>query len=182
MTMQPGGPAFTASPSLVGAVRNIPDHPAPGIMFYDITPVLADSELFEETITGLVAGLEGLVDVVIGIEARGFIVAAPVALALGVGFVPVRKAGKLPWKTTSAEYSLEYAEATVEIHQDAVATGERVLLVDDVLATGGTARAARQLVEGLGGEVVGARFLIELELLKGREALPGLPVESLIRL
>ena len=182
MTMQPGGPEFSASAELSAAVRTVADHPSPGITFYDITPVLADAELFEEAITGLVSGLEGLVDVVVGVEARGFILAAPVALALGVGFVPVRKQGKLPGQTNAAAYSLEYAEETVEIHQDAVATGERVLLVDDVLATGGTARAARQLVEGLGGKVVGARFLIELPALSGRTALPGVPLETLIRL
>jgi adenine phosphoribosyltransferase len=165
---------------LTTGVRDIADHPEPGILFRDITPLLADPLLFEEAITQLVADLEGQVDLVAGVEARGFILAAPVALALGVGFVPIRKAGKLPWSTESASYSLEYGEATVEVHSDAVLPGHRVLVLDDVLATGGTARAARELIERLGGTVVEARFLIELDALGGRAALPGLPVRSMI--
>ncbi|MFI7588863.1 adenine phosphoribosyltransferase [Spongisporangium articulatum] len=166
--------------SLAEGIRDIPDHPSAGIMFRDITPLLADPEMFEEVITQFVAGLEGEVDLVTGIEARGFILAAPVALALGVGFVPIRKAGKLPYETESKSYQLEYGEATIEVHKDAVKAGQRVLLVDDVLATGGTARAGRELVEGLGGKVIGARFLIELEALEGRKALGDLPVTSLV--
>ena len=173
--------SLPTSASLAAAVRNVPDYPTPGILFRDITPLLASPALFEEAITGLVTGLEGTIDVVTGIEARGFILAAPVALALGVGFVPIRKQGKLPWKTASASYSLEYAEATVEIHQDGVRPGQRVLILDDVLATGGTAKAARELIEGLGGQVAAARFLIELDDLGGRSALPDLSVDSLIR-
>ena len=181
-----------AAPDLTAAIRTVPDHPSPGVTFRDITPLLADPQLFRAAIDGLVTGLSGpagepgpgggaVVDVVTGIEARGFILAAPVALRLGVGFVPVRKQGKLPWNVATASYSLEYAEATVEIHEDGVRPGQRVLIVDDVLATGGTARAARELVEGLGGRVVAARFLVEIEELAGRSALPGVAVESLIR-
>lgn len=165
---------------LVAAIRSVPDYPSPGILFRDITPLLAAPQLFGRAVDALGAGLRGEIDLVTGIEARGFILAAPVALALGVGFVPVRKQGKLPFDTVSTSYSLEYAQATVEIHTDAVRRGQRVLIVDDVLATGGTARAARQLVERLGGHVVGARFLIELAELGGRSALPDLDAQALI--
>jgi adenine phosphoribosyltransferase len=170
---------------LRAGIRDVPDYPAPGVLFKDITPLLADGPLFAEAVAALAAvhaqgsGLE--VDVVAGIEARGFIFAAPVALALGAGFVPIRKAGKLPHVTKAAEYALEYGTATVEIHTDAVRPGQRVLLLDDVLATGGTAAAAAGLLEGLGAEVVAVSFLIELGFLAGRDRLPGRDVHALVQ-
>lgn len=164
---------------LRSAIRDVPDHPSPGILFKDITPLLGDGSLLADTVGALSDGLD--VDVVAGIEARGFIFGAPVAVALGVGFVPIRKSGKLPHVTASADYALEYATATIEVHTDAVTPGQRVLLVDDVLATGGTAVAAVRLIEGLGATVAGLSFLIELEALAGRELLSGRDVRSLIR-
>ncbi|WP_426246768.1 adenine phosphoribosyltransferase [Nocardioides sp. LHG3406-4] len=154
-------------------------------MFKDITPLLADHEAFEAVVDALAAAgrdADGVttVDKVIGMEARGFIVAAPVALALRAGFVPVRKAGKLPGQVHAVTFDLEYGSATLEIHRDAVAPGERVLLVDDVLATGGTVAAARELVEACGGEVVGVAMLMELTFLPGREAVGDLPLTVLM--
>lgn len=166
---------------LAAAIRAVPDYPSAGVVFRDITPLLVAPRLFRPAVEALGAGLAGEVDLVTGIEARGFILAAPVALALGVGFVPVRKQGRLPAATVSAGYSLEYGQATVEIHADAVRPGQRVVIVDDVLATGGTARAAAELVERLGGQVTGFRFLIELADLGGRSALPGSDVQALLR-
>jgi adenine phosphoribosyltransferase len=169
--------------ALRAAVREIADHPTPGIQFKDITPLLADPARLAEAVTALGADVTaefGPVDLVAGIEARGFILAAPVALALGAGFVPVRKAGKLPFTTVSAQFELEYATATIELHTDAVSPGQRVLLVDDVLATGGTAAAAAGLLTGLGAEVVAVSVLIELGFLTGRARLPDLPVRSVI--
>jgi adenine phosphoribosyltransferase len=169
---------------LRAGIRDVPDYPAPGVLFKDITPLLADGPLFAEAVAALAAphaagsGLE--VDVVAGIEARGFIFAAPVALALGVGFVPIRKSGKLPHVRVSAEYALEYGTATIEVHTDAVRPGQRVLLLDDVLATGGTAAAAAGLLEDLGAEVVAVSFLIELGFLAGRERLPDRDVRSVL--
>jgi adenine phosphoribosyltransferase len=165
-------------------VLDVPDYPLPGVMFKDITPLLADHDAFTAVVTALAsAGRDEagnvIVDKVVGMEARGFILAAPVALALGTGFVPVRKAGKLPRATHAVSYALEYGEATLEIHQDAVAPGERVLLVDDVLATGGTVAATRQLVESCGGTVAAVSVLLELTFLPGRETNPGLPVTAL---
>jgi adenine phosphoribosyltransferase len=165
-------------------VRDVPDFPEPGIVFRDITPLLADHDAFTTTIEALAtAGRDAqgapAVDKVLGMEARGFILAAPVALALGAGFVPVRKAGKLPGETHSVSYSLEYGEATLEVHRDAVAPGERVLLVDDVLATGGTLAATRDLVELCGGSIVGVAVLMELGFLDGRSAIDGLPLTCL---
>ena len=165
-------------------IRDVPDYPSPGVLFKDITPLLADGPAFAEVVDALAAphGPGGQpVDVVAGIEARGFILAAPVAVALGVGFVPIRKVGKLPHATVGATYELEYGTAEVEVHADAVRPGQRVLLVDDVLATGGTAAAAAGLVRTLGGELVGVAVLLELAALGGRSALPGLPVRSLLR-
>ncbi len=165
-------------------VVDVADYPEPGIVFKDITPVLADHEAFQSVISALAeAGRDAdgrpVVDKVVGMEARGFILAAPVALALGAGFVPVRKVGKLPRATHAVSYALEYGEATLEIHQDAVAPGERVLLIDDVLATGGTAVATRQLVESCGGVVHALGVMLELTFLPGRAAVGDLPLTSL---
>jgi adenine phosphoribosyltransferase len=162
-------------------VRDIPDFPKEGVVFKDITPLLADELAFSTVIDLIVVHFgRGKVDKVVGIEARGFILASPVAYHFGAGFVPVRKAGKLPWETEAAEYELEYGSATLEIHRDAVAAGERVLIVDDVLATGGTARATAKLVEQIGGKVVGIACLIELGFLHGRDKLEGYDLFTLI--
>ena len=165
-------------------VHDVPDFPEPGVVFKDITPLLADHDAFTEVIAALAdAGRDAegtvVVDKVAGMEARGFILAAPVALALGTGFVPVRKAGKLPGETHAVSYALEYGEATLEVHRDSIAPGDRVLLVDDVLATGGTADATRRLVELCGGTVHAFAVLMELSFLSGREAIDGLPLHSL---
>lgn len=162
-------------------IRDIPDFPQPGIIFKDITPVLQHPEAFGQVIDGMVDYAKSKkADVVVGIESRGFILGAPVALALGKGFVPVRKVGKLPHETIQCEYALEYGTAAVEMHKDAVAPGQRVVIVDDLLATGGTAAAAARLVEELGGQVVGIVFLIELSFLNGRSQLPAYDVKSFI--
>ena len=162
-------------------VRDVPDYPNPGVLFKDITPLLGDAEGFRAVVDAMVVGYDpATIDKVVGIEARGFILAAPVAYHLGAGFVPVRKAGKLPAATHSESYALEYGEATLEVHTDAFDPGDRVLLVDDVLATGGTAAATRRLVERAGGTVVGLSVLIELSFLPGRAAIPGLAVQSLL--
>lgn len=180
------GPVFSTAPGVAeldsvlrSRIRDITDYPQPGILFKDITPLLADGEAFAALVTALAAGNEG-VDKVVGIEARGFILAAPVAWALRAGFVPVRKAGKLPAQTLAESYELEYGTATVEVHADAFAPGDRVLIVDDVLATGGTARAAAELVKRSGATVHQIVVLLELEFLAGREKLRGLPVRSLL--
>ena len=163
-------------------VRDVPDHPKPGIIFKDITPLLAHPEAFAGSIDALAAPFgDRQIDKVVGIEARGFILASPVAYHFGAGFVPVRKVDKLPWETEAAEYELEYGTATLEIHRDAVAPGERVLIVDDVLATGGTSRATAELVERIGGKVIGISCLIELEFLHGREKLEGHDLYTLLR-
>ncbi len=164
---------------------DVPDWPAAGVTFKDITPVLADHDAFTAVIAALAAAGRDesgavVVDKVVGMEARGFILAAPVALALGVGFVPIRKAGKLPRETHAVAYALEYGEATLEVHRDAIAPGERVLLVDDVLATGGTVAATRELVEACGGVAVGATVLMELSFLDPRAVTGDLPVEALL--
>ena len=162
-------------------IRDVPDFPQEGIVFKDITPLLADESAFSSVIDMMVVHFgRGNVDKVVGIEARGFILASPVAYHFGAGFVPVRKEGKLPWETHSEEYALEYGTATIEVHQDAITPGERVVIVDDVLATGGTAAAAAALVERLGGKVVGIACLIELSFLNGREKIPGYDFFSLI--
>ncbi|WP_193610434.1 adenine phosphoribosyltransferase [Nocardioides lijunqiniae] len=166
-------------------VVDVPDFPEPGIVFKDITPLLSDPSGFAAVVEAMAAAgrdADGnvVVDKVVGMEARGFILAAPVALALGVGFVPVRKAGRLPRPTHAASYALEYGEATLEVHQDAISAGQRVLLVDDVLATGGTVRATVGLVERCGGTAVAAAMLMELSFLPGREAIGDLPLTSLM--
>ncbi|MBP2652958.1 MAG: adenine phosphoribosyltransferase [Firmicutes bacterium] len=163
-------------------IRVVYDFPEPGIRFKDITTLLKNGPAFRQAIDVLVNNYkdEGI-DLVIGPEARGFAVGAPVAYALGVGFVPVRKPGKLPAEKLSYEYSLEYGKDALEIHTDAITPGQRVLLVDDLLATGGTTKAAIEMVEKLGGKVVGTAFLIELGSLKGRELISGYPVFSLVQ-
>src|SRR3954470_670354 len=149
-------------------VRDIPDHPQPGVIFRDITPLLAASDVFAATVDALAAPFEGeRIDKVVGVEARGFVFAAPVAYRHRAGFVPVRKPGKLPWEIEREEYELEYGTDLLEIHRDAVHPGEHVLIVDDVIATGGTAAATARLVERLGGQVVGFAFVIELGFLEG---------------
>ncbi len=163
-------------------IRDIPDFPKPGIVFKDITPMLADPDAFASLVDVISVHYgRGNVDKVVGMEARGFILAAPVAYHLGAGFVPVRKAGKLPYTTHAASYELEYGQATLEIHDDAIAPGERVLIVDDVLATGGTARATADLVERLGGIVVGITCALELSFLGGRKGLEKYELFSLLR-
>jgi adenine phosphoribosyltransferase len=163
------------------AIRNVPDFPKPGIQFKDITPVLADARLFAASIDLLVGDFKpGMVDAVVGIDARGFIFAAAAALHLQAGFVPVRKKGKLPYKTHEQDYALEYGTNTIAIHIDAVKPGSRVLLIDDLLATGGTASAAAALLQKVGAKILEITFLIELSFLGGREKLKGCPVRSLI--
>lgn len=158
--------------ALKGAIRDVPDFPKPGILFKDITPVLADPRLFRQAVDLLAARHENSeVNKVCAVEARGFVFGAGVAYRLGAGFVPVRKKGKLPYRAREASYALEYGTATLQIHEDAIRPGERVLVVDDLLATGGTAEATAQLVEGLGGQIVEIEFLIELAFLHGREKL-----------
>lgn len=167
--------------SLRAAIRDVVDFPKPGIVFKDITPMLADGKLFRKSIDLLCATTGGTrIDKVVGIDARGFIFASAVADRLGVGFVPVRKKGKLPWQTRQSAYALEYGEAIVEIHQDAVKPGEVVLLVDDLLATGGTAAAAVKLLDELGAKLLGVSFLIELCFLEGRAKLSPHPVHSIL--
>lgn len=170
-------------PDLLAArlIRNIPDFPKAGILFRDITPVLADAAAFQEVIDHCVewAGMRSP-DVVVGVESRGFVFGAPVALALQVGFVPIRKVGKLPFDTVREQYALEYGTNAVEVHRDAIQPGQRVLIVDDLLATGGTAGASARLVEQLGGRVVGFSFLVELSDLGGARALDGYDRQSLI--
>jgi adenine phosphoribosyltransferase len=161
-------------------IRDVPDFPAPGVIFKDITPLLADATAFAQVVEGFAAPYRGVVDLVVGIEARGFILAAPVALALGAGFVPIRKAGKLPHTTIGAAYALEYGTAEIEVHTDGIRPGQRVLVVDDVLATGGTAAAACELVERSGGLVTALSVLLELTFLLGRDRLPGRQVRALV--
>jgi adenine phosphoribosyltransferase len=165
---------------LRGAIRDVPDFPQPGILFRDITPLLANGPLFHRLIDALQRHYQGQIDAVVAIESRGFIFGAPLAYALGVGVVPVRKAGKLPYQTHAAAYSLEYGEATLEIHVDAIGPEQRVLLVDDLLATGGTVRAAADLVERLGATIAGVFVLAELDALDGRARLGDYDVRSLI--
>ncbi|HLI58018.1 MAG TPA: adenine phosphoribosyltransferase [Actinomycetota bacterium] len=167
---------------LTSFVRDVPDFPKPGIVFKDITPLLADPVAFSSVIDLIVVAFgRGTIDKVCGIEARGFILAAPVAYHAGAGFVPIRKVGKLPGATAAESFTLEYAEATLEMHTDALAPGDRVLIVDDVLATGGTASAAARLVERGGGRVAGIACLIELDALGGRAQLAGWRFLSLLR-
>jgi adenine phosphoribosyltransferase len=160
-------------------VRDVPDYPKPGVLFKDITPLLGDAEAFGDVVEAMAAAF-GPVDKVVGIEARGFIIAAPVAYEIRAGFVPVRKHGKLPSATFAQEYELEYGSAVLEVHRDAFQPGERVLIVDDVLATGGTARATASLIQRAGADVVGVAVLMELSFLKGRAAIPDIEVRSLL--
>ncbi len=170
-----------AAEQLRAAVRDVVDFPKAGIIFKDITPILADGTLFRKSISLLCETAGGAkIDKVVGIDARGFIFAAAVADRIGAGFVPVRKKGKLPWKTRQTAYALEYGEAIVELHEDAVKPGESVLLVDDLLATGGTAAAAVKLLDELGANIVGISVLIELAFLKGRSKLIPHPVHSIL--
>ena len=163
-------------------IREVPDFPKPGINFYDISTLLKDADGLKKTLDTMTEHYRGQdIDVIIGIESRGFIFATPMAQALGTGFVPVRKPGKLPAETESVSYALEYGEDTIEIHKDAVSEGTKVLIVDDLLATGGTAAACVELVEKLGGEVVGLGFLCELNFLNGRDKLAGKDVHAFIR-
>jgi adenine phosphoribosyltransferase len=173
------GASAELSALILSRIRDIPDYPQPGVMFKDITPLLADGPAFRQVVAAL-AGVYTGVDKVAGIEARGFILAAPVACALGSGFVPIRKQGKLPGPSYAETYALEYGTATIEVHQDAFAPGDRVLLVDDVLATGGTAAASADLVRRSGATVAGVVVLLELGFLDGRSRLPGLPVTALV--
>ena len=165
---------------IAGLLRDVPDFPQPGILFKDITPLLADAEAFDAVIHGLAAFADVPVDIVAGIEARGFLLAAAIAYATGTGVVPIRKAGKLPRATHAATYDLEYGTATLEVHTDAFALASRVLVVDDVLATGGTAEATLQLVERAGGTVAGFSVILELAFLKGRTRLAGQAVHALL--
>lgn len=163
------------------AIREIPDFPKEGISFKDITPLLKDPKTYRYVIDQLADQLKDLkVDIIVGPEARGFLVGTPVAYEMGVGFVPVRKPGKLPAETVKYEYELEYGTDALEIHRDAIQPGQRVAIVDDLLATGGTVLAAAKLIEALGGKVVSMNFLIELAFLKGRETLKDYHIESLI--
>ena len=163
-------------------IREVVDFPQPGVAFKDITTLLKDGKGFGIAVDAMLTPFSNLpVDLVVGIEARGFILAAPLAVRLGCGFVPIRKSGKLPAPTISEEYELEYGKNIVEIHQDAIQKGQKVLIVDDVLATGGTALAACQLLDRIGAEVVGLNFLVELLFLKGRENLNGFRIEALVQ-
>lgn len=164
---------------IAAALRDIPDFPEPGVVFKDITPLLHDAALRARVVAALSEAGEDI-DLVAGLEARGFIFGAAVAEHLGVGFVPIRKAGKLPWKTHAVSYDLEYGSATLEVHQDALTEGQRVLVVDDVLATGGTAAAACQLIDRCGAEVAGLAVVLELGFLDGRTALGGRPLTALL--
>jgi adenine phosphoribosyltransferase len=162
-------------------IREVPDFPKPGILFYDITTLLKDPGAFRQSIELLSAPfIDRRIDVVVGMESRGFIFSAPMALGLNAGFVPVRKLGKLPAETYSVEYALEYGTNTLEIHRDAITPGQQVLVVDDLLATGGTVNGTIDLVRRLGGEVVGLAFLIELTFLNGRDRLRGHEIHSVI--
>jgi adenine phosphoribosyltransferase len=167
--------------ALRAAVRDVADFPKPGILFKDITPILGDGNLLRMAIDCLVADCAGQeIQKIVGIDARGFLFGATVADRLGIGFVPVRKRGKLPWKTEFLSYKLEYGEAAMEVHIDAFKLGERVSLIDDLLATGGTAAAATKLIAKAGGNVVQAQFLIELGFLEGRVAIAPVPAKSIL--
>ena len=167
--------------SLRAKIREVPDFPKPGILFYDITTLIADADGFREAIELMTEPFgDDHVDVVVGMESRGFIFSTPMALSLNAGFVPVRKLGKLPAETISVEYDLEYGTNTLEVHRDAIKPGQRVLIVDDLLATGGTVLGTIELVEQLKGEIVGLSFLVELGFLNGRERLDGFRINSVI--
>jgi adenine phosphoribosyltransferase len=178
--VDPAGQDHRALGALIAdRIRDVPDYPQPGIVFKDITPLLGDGAAFAAVVDALASG-HGPIDKVAGIEARGFILAAPVATRLGSGFVPVRKAGKLPAATYRQDYQLEYGTATIEVHTDAFSPGDRVLVVDDVLATGGTALATAELVRRAGADVVGVSVLLELSFLGGRAKLAGIDFRALL--
>ncbi|CAN5597292.1 adenine phosphoribosyltransferase [soil metagenome] len=163
-------------------IRDVPDFPKPGILFKDVTPVFEHPAAFREVVHLLAEDAKAKgAETIVGIESRGFVFGAPIALELNLPFVPARKVGKLPYEKITEEYALEYGTNTVEMHTDAIHEGEKAYLVDDLLATGGTARAAQRLVERLGGQVIGLGCMIELAFLNGREALPGLPIYSLMK-
>ncbi len=167
---------------LYASIRDVPDFPKPGILFRDITPLLLDAALFRQALDRMVAPLRDRnIERILAVESRGFIIGAPLALELEAGLVPARKVGKLPWKRRRIEYALEYGSDAIEVHLDAIESGQRVLVVDDLLATGGTAAAAARAVEEAGGELVGFSFLIELADLGGREKLPDTSIWSLLR-
>jgi len=173
---------MSQSIDLASLIRDVPDFPKPGIVFKDITPLLASPDGFAAAVADLAAPYrDAAITAVAGIESRGFIFGSAVARELGCGFIPVRKAGKLPFTTRRIEYALEYGTDTLEIHSDAASAGDRVIVVDDLLATGGTAAATNALLGDLGAEVVGIAFVIELEFLNGRSRLDGVPIHSLIR-
>jgi len=168
--------------NLYSKIRGIPDFPQPGILFRDITPLLADGPAYQQAIGQLAEFAQACdAQIIVGPEARGYVVGAPLAYALGVGFIPVRKKGKLPGKTVAVEYDLEYGKDTLEVHADALSPGQRVVVADDLLATGGTMFATIELVQKLGGQVVGAAFLIELMSLNGRLKLADIPVKTLMQ-
>lgn len=167
---------------LRAAVRDVPDFPKKGIIFKDITPILGNGKLFRAAIEAFLEQCRGKqVDKIVGIDARGFLFGSAVAYDLGVGFVPLRKKGRLPYKTESAKYSLEYGEAEMELHVDAIEPGEKIVLIDDLLATGGTAASAAALIKKMGGDLLEAQFLIELEFLHGRDKLGSTPVVSFLK-
>src|SRR5919198_4571109 len=167
---------------LRAAVRDVPDFPKPGIIFKDITPILKDGPLFRASIEVFLQQCRNKkIDKIVGIDARGFLFGSAVAYALGVGFVPLRKKGRLPYQTESAKYSLEYGEAEMELHIDAVERGEKIVLIDDLLATGGTSASAATLIRKVGGDLIEAQFLIELEFLEGRKKLEPTPVTSFLK-
>ena len=167
---------------LESLIRSIPDFPTPGILFRDITPMLKDKDGFKAAIDLLAQPYrDGRIDYVVAIEARGYMLGAPIAYQIGAGFIPVRKPGKLPYDKINVDYALEYGTNTLEMHKDAIKAGQRVLVVDDLLATGGTAAATRTLLEKLGANIVGFAFLIELAALRGRDKLPGVDVRTFIK-
>ncbi|HEY3437963.1 MAG TPA: adenine phosphoribosyltransferase [Actinotalea sp.] len=176
-TVQPATDLVARAAALV---HDVPDYPQPGVVFKDITPLLGDGPTFAAVVEALADRAPAGIDLVVGMEARGFILGAPIAIRLGAGFVPVRKEGKLPRTTLSGSYELEYGSAVLELHADAIRPGARVLVVDDVLATGGTAAATVQLIEQAGGVVVGLSFLMELTFLDGRSKLVGRAVDTLL--
>jgi len=173
--------ASDAIDQLRAAVRDVPDFPKAGIVFKDITPILSSGKLFRASIDVFLEQCRGKeIDKIVGIDARGFLFGSAVAYELGVGFVPLRKKGRLPYKTESAKYSLEYGEAEMELHVDAIEPGEKIVLIDDLLATGGTSASAATLIKKVGGVLIEAQFLIELEFLHGREKLASIPVVSFL--
>ena len=176
------GPHPPIAEVVAGSLRDVPDFPSPGVLFKDITPLLADPRAFAIVIEDMAERHRGRLDLVAGVEARGFVIGAVLAHALGVGFIPVRKAGKLPGKVTSIAYDLEYGSATIEVHAEDIAAGARILLVDDVLATGGTAAAAWDLLESAGASVVGFETVVELGFLGGRARMGERAVHSLLTL